>query len=161
MRRLFQPFAATSLLAFALLAASAAAAQELAPNYMLARPTWAAAADPDLVPRLGLANMGGVQLSASSSDTGAGLSLQAGAQWFARVNVGRSLASDVVSVGGGYRFGDGQALSMHVTRQLGQERLGLAVRYDWTRTYLRLSYDTRTGAAGSPDMLRFQAGMRF
>ncbi|TWO71629.1 hypothetical protein FN976_08415 [Caenimonas sedimenti] len=161
MRRAFQILAGTPLLAAALLAAPAAGAQEFAPNYMLTKPTWASAGDPDLAPRLGLMSVGGLHLSTASSDTGAGLSLQAGAQWFARVNVGRSLASDTVSVGGGYRFGDGQALSMHVTRQLGQERLGLAVRYDWTHTYLRLSYDTRTGPAGSPDMLRFQAGMRF
>ena len=161
MGRLFQIIAGTSVLAAALLAGPVAGAQEVAPNYMLTKPTWTTSGDPDLTPRLGLMSVGGVQLSAASSDIGAGLSLQAGAQWFARFNVGRSLDSDMVSLGGGYRFGDGQALSMHVTRQLGQERLGLAVRYDWSRTYLRLSYDPRMGPAGTADMLRFSAGMRF
>lgn len=161
MRRAIRFFAVPALLAASLLGATAAGAQELTPNYTLNRPTWRAPGDPDLAPRLGLVSMAGLQLSAASSDTGAGLSLEAGAQWFARFNVGRSLDSDTISVGGGYRFGDGQALSMHVTRQLGQERLGLAVRYDWTRTYLRFAYDPRGNATGTPDMLRFQAGMRF
>ncbi len=161
MREEFRFFALPSLLAAALLAVPAAGAQELAPNYTLTRPAWSAAGDPDLAPRLGLMSLAGVRLAAASSDSGAGLSLEAGAQWFARVNVGRSLDSDLVSIGGGYRFGDGQALSMHVTRQLGQERLGLAVRYDWTRTYLRLSYDANLGHSGGSDMLRFQAGVRF
>lgn len=161
MRHAFRRSFATCLLACGLLAAQAGLAQALAPNYTLNKPTWSSVSDPDLAPRMGLMSLAGLQLSAASSDTGAGLSLEAGAQWFARVNVGRNLDSDTVSVGGGYRFGDGQALSMHVTRQLGQERLGLALRYDWTRTYLRLSYDTRTGTMGAADMLRFQAGMRF
>jgi hypothetical protein len=161
MRRVFRFLALPPLLAAALLAASGAGAQEIAPNYTLTRPAWLAAGDPDLAPRLNLMSVAGLRLAAASSETGAGLSLEAGVQWFARVNVGRSLDADLVSIGGGYRFGDGQALSMHVTRQLGQERLGLAVRYDWTSTYLRLSYDARLGHAGSSDMLRFQAGMRF
>jgi hypothetical protein len=50
---------------------------------------------------------------------------------------------------------------MHVTRQFGQERLGLAVRYDWDRAYLRLSYESPVRAIGAPDRLRFSAGMRF
>jgi hypothetical protein len=75
-----------------------------------------------------LLSLRGVQLSSAGYGNGRGLSLQAGQQWFARVGVGRSLDSEGVSLGGGYRFSDGQALSMLVTRQLGQERLGLAVR---------------------------------
>ena len=98
----------------------------------------------------------------SSRYDGTGLSLEAGRNWFARVDVGRSLeSSDVVSIGGGYRFEAGDALSMHVTRQLGQERLGLAVRYDWQRSYLRLSYEAPDRAFGLPDRLRFSAGVRF
>lgn len=157
MSRLSRTIACAPLLAGALVAG----AQELAPNYTLTRPAWPSVSDPDLSPRVGLMNVAGVQLAAAGSDTGAGLSLEAGEQWFARFNVGRSLDSDLVSIGGGYRFGGGQALSMQFTRQLGQERLGLAVRYDWTRTYLRLSYDARTGNSGGADILRFQAGMRF
>jgi hypothetical protein len=75
--------------------------------------------------------------------------------------VGRSLDTDVLSLGGGYRFNEGEALSMHVTRQLGQERLGLAVRYDWRRSYLRLSYESPVRSLGRPDLLRFSAGVRF
>jgi hypothetical protein len=66
-----------------------------------------------------------------------------------------------MSVGGGYRFTGGEALSMHFTRQLGQERLGLAVRYDWSRTYLRLSYEAAPRPANGPDRLRFSAGLSF
>ena len=50
---------------------------------------------------------------------------------------------------------------MHVTRQLGQDRLGLAVRYDWQHSYMRLSYDTPMRPAAGAEMLRFSAGMRF
>jgi opacity protein-like surface antigen len=135
------------------------AAQNVSPRYLLTAPT--PQLDPELTPRTPLLRAGSVQLSAASSMTGSGLSLQAGHQWFARAGLGRSLESDVLSVGGGYRFQDGEALSMHVTRQLGQERLGLAVRYDWTRSYLRLSYESALRATSGPDTLRFSAGLRF
>jgi hypothetical protein len=136
------------------------AAQGISPNYALTSP--AALADPELAPRAPLFSLGPVRIAAGSSGTGSGLSLEAGQQWFARVGVGRSLESDRVTLGGGYQFVNGQALSMDVTRQLGQERLGLAVRYDWSRSYLRLSYDapTRPWVPGS-DTLRFSAGVRF
>jgi hypothetical protein len=135
-----------------------AAAQTSSPNYSLTRPVWGE----EVAPTAPLLNWGGVQVSSASAIAGgAGLSLQAGQQWFARVGVGRTVETDMMSLGGGYQFQDGQALSMHVTRQLGQDRLGLAVRYDWTHSYLRLSYDAPLRQTGGVDMLRFSAGMRF
>jgi hypothetical protein len=152
------PFIAQALLAAALVAAAGgSSAQVVAPSYSLTAPLL----DPEVTPRLPLMLAGPVQLAAATSTTGSGLSLQAGHRWFARVGVGRSLETDVVSVGGGYTFRDGDALSMHVTRQLGQERLGLAVRYDWTSTYLRLAYETQPHTLSGTDRLRFSAGMRF
>lgn len=135
------------------------AAQSVTPNYALTAPSLVA--DPELVPGDPLLAFGPMRLATATSATGSGLSLQAGQQWFARAGVGRSLESDVLSLGGGYRFNGGHALSMHMTRQLGQDRLGLAVRYDASRSYLRLSYDQPTRSLGGPDMLRFSAGVRF
>jgi hypothetical protein len=123
-----------------LLAPLVVGAQEVAPHYRLAPSPWSLA---------------------SGVDGGAGLSLQAGQEWFARAAVGSTLKGDLASIGGGYRFRDGDALSMHVTRQLGQEGLGLAVRYDRAAAYLRLSYESRLGQVGQAEMLRFSAGMRF
>ena len=140
-------------------AASGAGAQGVSPNYALTSP--APLTDPEMSPRVPLFAMGPVRLAAASSTTGNGLSLQAGQQWFARVGVGRTLDSDVASVGGGYRFLDGESVSMHVTRQLGQERLGLAVRYDWSRSYMRLSYEAPLRSMHGVDTLRFSAGVRF
>lgn len=95
-----------------------------------------------------------------------GLSVEAGHRWFARVGLGESIVDqERMSVGGGYRFADGQSLSVQVVRGLGQDRLGLAVRYDWASNYyMRVSYDRRWGEAltsSQPDMLRFSAGIRF
>lgn len=135
------------------------AAQSVTPNYALTMPSLVS--DPELAPGDPVLALGPMRLAPATSTTGSGLSLQAGQQWFARAGVGRSLESDVLSVGGGYRFTSGQALSMHMTRQLGQDRLGLAVRYDWSRSYLRLSYDQPTRPVGAPDMLRFSAGVKF
>lgn len=102
--------------------------------------------------------------------SGAGLSLDAGRSWFAQVAVGRSLqhgnypfgmaASDEVRVSGGYRWGDGQALSLQVTGGSHSQRLGLAVRYDWPRYFVRLSYDSGLNPLPQ-DNLRFSAGVRF
>ncbi len=152
----------TPLLAGVLaLACSAVGAQGMPSQYQLTAPT--PLLDPEVSPRVPLMNAGPVQLASATSTTGSGsgLSLQAGERWFARVGVGRSLETDVVSMGGGYRFANGQALSMHVTRQLGQERLGLAVRYDWTHSYLRLAYEAPLRPMGGVDTLRFSAGVRF
>lgn len=137
----------------------AAQAQGFSPNYTLTAPALLTA--PDLGPSQPLAAWGPLRLAAGSA-TGSGLSLEAGRSWFARAGIGRSIDADVVSVGGGYRFGDGDALSMAVTRQLGQERLGLAVRYDWRKAWLRLSYEQPVRTPGAaPDRLRFSAGMQF
>jgi hypothetical protein len=160
MRRSFHPIA-RSLLAGLVVAAAAcqAGAQVLSPNYTLTTPSLLA--DPELGPTEPLVAWGPVRLSAAGSMNGNGLSLEAGQKWFARAGLGRSLDTEALSVGGGYRFSGGDALSMHVTRQFGQERLGLAVRYDWERAYLRLSYESPVRALGAPDRLRFSAGVRF
>jgi opacity protein-like surface antigen len=147
----------------ALLAGAAACAQVqgqvLSPDYALTAPSLLV--EPELSPQGSGIAWGPVRIAAGQSMNGSGLSLEAGHQWFARAGVGRSLDTDVLSLGGGYRFNDGEALSMHVTRQLGQERLGLAVRYDWRRSYLRLSYESPVRSLGAPDLLRFSAGVRF
>jgi hypothetical protein len=163
MRRLHR-FLAGSLVAGALLGAAAqggaqAPSHRVTPNYALTAPSLLA--EPELPGRLPLASVGPMRLAAARSSTGSGLSLEAGENWFARAGVGRSLDDQVVSFGGGYRFLDGESLSVHVTRQLGQERLGLAVRYDWRRSYLRLSYESPVRALNEPDRLRFSAGVRF
>ena len=109
-------------------------------------------------------------VQADSQFSGAGLSLAAGANWFAQVSVGRSLQHDPIASGvvpaealrvaGGYRWADGQSLSLQVTGGRGSERLGLSVSYDWPRYFVRLSYDT--GLSPLPqDKVRFSAGMRF
>ncbi|HVE52085.1 MAG TPA: hypothetical protein VNB23_01745 [Ramlibacter sp.] len=139
--------------------AGGAQAQALSPNYALTVP--ALLVEPELATHDPLLAWGPVRLAASGAVHGSGLSLEAGHRWFARVGVGRSLDTDVMSAGGGYRFADGSALSMHVTRQLGQERLGLAVRYDLQRSYLRLAYESPVRSMGAPDSLRFSAGVRF
>ena len=122
----------------------------------------------------GLLNFGVVAISPNlQSDTrfsGAGLSLAAGRNWFAQVAVGRGLqqpvslsganAGDALSIGGGYRWGDGQSMSLQVTGGHGADRLGLSVRYDWPRYFVRLSYDSRINPLPA-DTLRFSAGVRF
>lgn len=134
-------------------------AQALSPNYALTVPSLLL--EPELATHEPLLAWGPVRLAAAGATYGNGLSLEAGHRWFARVGVGRSLDTDLLSVGGGYRFAGGGALSMHVTRQLGQERLGLAVRFDLQDAYLRLAYESPMRALGAPDSLRFSAGVRF
>jgi hypothetical protein len=136
----------------------------VAPDYTLTGPVrmqpaspWS---DPELSVRQPVAAWGPVRLAASGTSSGNGLSLEAGEKWFARAGIGRSLENGTLSVGGGYRFGGGDALSMQVTRQVGHEGLGLALRYDWQRSYLRLSYEPTFRVPGSTD-LRFSAGVRF
>jgi hypothetical protein len=65
-------------------------------------------------------------------------------------------ASDAIRMGGGYRWSDGQSLSLQVT---GGRALGLQVSYDWPRYFVRLSYDSKLNL--NPPDLRFSAGMRF
>lgn len=168
MRRLYNPFTTVvrALAAGVVLGALAApvAAQLVTPDYTLTAPSWLLPAptlgDSELSPRLQLGAVGPVRVASSGSSTGSGLSLEAGEKWFARAGLGRSLDNGMLSVGGGYRFAAGDALSMQVMRQLGQERLGLAVRYDWQRSYLRFAYEQPLRTPGPAD-LRFQAGMRF
>lgn len=147
------------LLLAALACCPGAQAQLLSPNYALTVPS--VLVEPELAPVAPLLGWGPLRLEAGASSHGHGLSLEAGRRWFARAGIGRTLDTDAVSVGGGYRFADGGALSMHVTRQLGQERLGLAVRYDLQRSYLRLAYESPVRSPGQPDSLRFSAGVRF
>ena len=134
-------------------------AQSLSPNYTLTAP--ALLAEPEFGPGPPVAVWGPVRLAGGGSDSGSGLSLEAGENWFARAGIGRSLDGESLSLGAGYRFIAGEALSMAVTRQLGQERLGLAVRYDWRQAYLRLSYDQPLRSQGAAERLRFSAGVRF
>lgn len=160
MRRVFR-LSSWSLLAGLALGTTAlqAGAQVLSPNYTLTAPSLVS--EPDLQAATPLAAFGPVRVSAGGWSSGNGLSLEAGHKWFARAGLGRSLDTDVASIGGGYRFAGGDAMSMHVTRQFGQERLGLAVRYDWDRAYLRLSYESPVRSLGGTDRLRFSAGVRF
>jgi hypothetical protein len=135
--------------------------QVLAADYTLTAPAIVGEFEPDPPTRASLPLWGAVRLGAAASLTGSGLSLEAGQKWFARAGVGSSLDTDFLSVGGGYRFAGGDSLSMHVTRQLGQDGLGLAVRYDWRRSYLRFGYEMPVRSHGLPDRLRFSAGLRF
>ena len=158
MRRFFRLLASV-LVAGVLLGAAAAFAQLAPANYTLTAPAWLS--EPELTPAAPLVAWGGMRLATASSSSGNGLSLEAGEKWFARAGIGRSLDNDIMSLGGGYRFADGNALSMHVTRQLGQERLGLALRYDLRSSFLRLSYEQPLRTPGAHDSLRFSAGVRF
>ena len=109
-------------------------------------------------------------LVAGESFSGAGLSLNAGRNWFAQVAVGRGaqysplpsmLASaDAMSIAGGYRWSNGESLSLRLTSGRGAERLGLAVSYDWPRYFVRLSYDSKFTFTPA-ETLRFSAGMKF
>ena len=136
----------------------------LTPDYELTAPTWLLPApawnDPEMGPRSQVAAWGPVRVAAGGSAGGTGLSLEAGQKWFARAGLGRSVENNSLSLGGGYRFATGDALSLQVMRQLGQERLGLAVRYDWQRSWMRLAYEQPLRPQGSTD-LRFSAGVRF
>jgi hypothetical protein len=151
----------------------AAAAQAFSADYGLSRPA-AQDAAPDSVLRGGVLHLGAVRVgTVAQTDaqfSGAGLSLAAGANWFAQVSVGRSLQydpglsaavpADALRVAGGYRWANGQSLSLQVTSGRSADRLGLSVGYDWPRYFVRLSYDT--GLKPLPqDKLRFSAGMRF
>ncbi|MFI4928529.1 MAG: hypothetical protein ACHP7E_12735, partial [Burkholderiales bacterium] len=88
--------------------AAPAHAQLVIPEYQLTAPAWLQPApswtDPELSPRLELLALGPVRFAAASSSSGNGLSLEAGEKWFALARIGRSLESDLMSVGAGYRF---------------------------------------------------------
>lgn len=109
----------------------------------------------------------GAAFQADPAFSGAGLSLEAGRNWFAQVSIGRSIqqapglpSNDAVRIGGGYRWSDGQSLSLHLTSGRGPDRLGLSVSYDWPRYFVRLGYDGVLTPA-QQDKLRFSAGVRF
>lgn len=149
-----------------------AQAQAFSADYDLSRAA-APAADPASgpSPAFGLGGVHlGTALQADAEFSGAGLSLAAGRNWFAQVAVGRSLqqanglpgavSGDALRIGGGYRWSDGQSLSLQVTGGRGPERLGLSVSYDWPRYFVRLSYDAGLNPVPQ-DRVRFSAGMRF
>jgi hypothetical protein len=105
-----------------------------------------------------------------NGEPGTGLSVEAGTSWFARLGVGHSgvalqpglPASGVpsMSLGGGYRFNGDQSLSLELVRDSRQQRLGLTVRYDWPRYFVRLAYEPPISPAPS-EGLRLSAGVRF
>jgi hypothetical protein len=141
------------------------AQQPLAADYSLTTPSLLLS-QPDAYAHAPVGFWGPLRFSAGGSSSGNGLSLEAGQNWFARAGVGHGVEGDAFTMGGGFRFTPNDALSMMVTRQLGQERLGLAVHYDWRQAYMRLSYDqpvirTPGIAPAFSDRLRFSAGVRF
>lgn len=88
--------------------------------------------------------------------------------WFGQVGLSQpplnaltTGTNDVLNVGGGYRFNDGQSLSLQLSRARGPvPKLGLSVSYDWPRYFVRFTYDQ--GLTLTPtDNLRFSAGFRF
>lgn len=119
---------------------------------------------------LGPVRIGPALQSQAAGVSGAGLSFEAGRNWFAQVGLGRSLQPrlvlsnfspyEVLSIAGGYRWIDGQSLSLQVTGGQGAERLGLSVGYDWPRYFVRMTYDSKLRLT-SQDNLRFSAGLRF
>jgi hypothetical protein len=155
-----------SLAGLLALAAPAAFAQAFSADYTLPRSS---------ATQRSLVSIHGVRLDpvlhGDDRFAGGGLSLAAGQNWFAEVAVGRSLrasadpanlliAQDALRLGGGYRWGDGHALSVQLIGGRSSNRLGLSVRYDWPRYFVRLSYDTDASPVPQ-DMLRFSAGIRF
>jgi hypothetical protein len=105
-----------------------------------------------------------------SGESGTGLSVEAGTSWFARLGVGHSGAAlqpglpassaPSVSLGGGYRFNGNQSLSLELVRDSRQQRLGLTVRYDWPRYFVRLAYEPPFSPSPT-EGLRLSAGVRF
>jgi hypothetical protein len=119
----------------------------------------------------------GPAFSLASDLSSARLSLQAGRNWFGLVQLAHAPAGtllpvsshDWINVGGGYRWANGQSLSLQLSRgrEPGQ-RLGLAVNYDWPRYFMRLSFDQGLSLApqeslrlAAPESLHFSAGVRF
>ena len=146
-------------------------AQTFSADYALTR---AAAATGAAIPPA-LFDLGAVRVApavlADARFSGAGLSMEAGRNWFGQVGVGRSLqphaslpggasVEDVLAVSGGYRWSDGESVSLQLSRSRATERLGLSVSYDWPRYFVRFSYDQ--GLRLTPaDVVRFSAGVRF
>jgi hypothetical protein len=109
--------------------------------------------------------------SLGGETSGAGLSLQAGRNWFGQVGVGQApvsthapgVSADVMNLAGGYRWANGQSLSLQLSRGRGNgQRLGLAVSYDWPHYFVRFAYDQGGfNLLPQQDNLRFSAGVRF
>ncbi len=148
---------------------SGAFAQAFAADYGLAPPAGLAAQRGFALER-GLGLLVAPAVQGDARFIGAGLSVAAGQHWFAQVAVGRSLATgpalgappfhDALSVAGGYRWTDGQALSLQLTGTRGGNRLGLSVSYDWPRYFVRMSWDSGLNPV-LQEKVRFSAGMRF
>jgi hypothetical protein len=99
-----------------------------------------------------------------------GLSLEAGRNWFGQVGLAQGPVSglmpassnDILNVAGGYRWSNGQSLSLQLSRGRGTgQRLGLAVNYDWPHYFVRFAYDPSGLTLTPQDSLRFSAGVRF
>jgi hypothetical protein len=109
-------------------------------------------------------------LQAGARFNSAGLSFEAGLNWFGQVGVGHSLepgpalsgagTTDVLSITAGYRWSDARSLSLQLSRGRGGDRLGLTANYDWPQYFVRLAYDTGLNPVPQ-DNLRFSAGLRF
>lgn len=149
------------LVALLAAAASLAHAQGFAADYSLDR-----LSSPSAEPHVHIAPA----FSMGNDLLGAGLSLQRGRNWFGQVGVAQGPGSplthagtnDIMNLGGGYRWGDGQSLSLQVSRGRGVgQRLGLAVNYDWPHYFVRFSYDPPGLTLSPQDSLRFSAGVRF
>ena len=102
--------------------------------------------------------------------SGAGLSLQAGHSWFGQAGLSQgpvsplvhSGSNDIFNLAGGYRWANGQSLSLQLSRGRGPgQRLGLALNYDWPHYFVRFSYDPQGLTLSPQDSLRFSAGVRF
>ena len=171
-------FASTAWRPLVLLAALAwplaSGAQTFSADYALTR-AGALQGEPDARISTAPLQLGSVRfgpaLQADAKYTGVGLSMEVGRNWFGEVGVGRSLqpshgvpggptSEDVLKVSGGYRWSDGEALSLQLSRSKGGDRLGLSVSYVWPRYFVRLSYDPGLNLTPA-DVLRFSAGVRF
>lgn len=174
MRSAFTPLAWLPLLAATALAwPHDGHAQAFSADYGFSR-SGAGTVGLDAQNRRTLFNLGPVRiapaLQAGARFSGAGLSFEAGRNWFAQAGVGRSLqpglslssagSSDVLSIAAGYHWSDGRSLSLRLAGGRGTEHLGLSVSYDWPRYFVRLTYDSRLDLVPQ-DSLRFSAGMRF
>lgn len=101
---------------------------------------------------------------------GAGLSVQAGSNWFGQLALAQGQVSAFMpgagngsfNLAGGFRWTNGQVLSLQLSRARGPgQRLGLSLNYDWPRYFVRLSFDHQGLYLVPQDSLRFAAGVRF
>lgn len=153
--RLRLRFAAAALVAAG---GAAAQAQGFAADYALARFTAPAEVQVHLAPALPL-----------GGDGAAGLSLQSNRHWFGQFGLAQGPSSplnhagsnEIANLAGGYRWAGGQTLSLQLSRGRGPgQRLGLALNYDWPRSFVRFAYDQGLSLAPA-DSLHLSAGVRF